>query len=313
MSPRPLSTATAALALLSLAQTATAYDWEVDLAILDSEEQPSPQFEGTISYFFAPLNHGTSAPWSELEFTDRISKLKLGTEYSSQDTSFWNTYELSTVNRSYALGYTKRQATSPHVFSAALGYRNIKTTIPQFSWIVFPSPYQPFGSEEVSYTTFKTKAYSYGLGYSYYLGENWTVGASVSLDELPMADLISTTLSTNRLWDLGKQRWAGINVSVQNLNSKTIGESHDSLNLKVEGRYYFSEKTGISLQVEFPEDSVVQHQATLGLNHFLTDSAFIKLGYQYVDLDYPIYSLGPNGKTPPSSDSAIQAKLGLRF
>lgn len=303
MYTKHLFTSVASIAILTIAQTANAYDWKVDLTFADTDQASDPAYGATINYFFSPVNYGTTTPWAETAFTNRIAYAGVGAVYRKLDTA----YNLSATTKAFALGYNHRKASSPHAFSFALGQMKVETTIPELSYTGYPY-YTPV--YRIQTTT--QKVFSYGIGYSHYLQDNWEVSASLELEEASFLDVYTLKLSTNRLWDLGNQKWFGFRASIANKTAKTIYNEASDLFFELEGRYYFTEKTGVSLGLNFP-DSGKPRTLEIGLQHHLTKAASIALGYNYTELDFSVYSIQPNGGLPSDSSSTIQAQFGLRF
>ncbi len=309
------------VAALSTAVPSYAYDWEVDLSVAKQESSSDLSYTGSVEYFFAPLTHGTDAPWAELAFTDRLASVGFGTSYSSQESEntsmFWfsSPPKLKSTSKAYAVAYNHRKDSSPHSFSLGLGYNRIEFQFPQLSW--WDGVY-PWGTPTytVQYQTAVAKTYTYHFGYDYYLQDNWTVGASLSLNESSLTDTYKTTLSTNRLWDLGNQKWIGIQASITNDTTKATYFEDNTLSFGLEGRYYFTTRTGVSLGLT-ARDGLDYKKTVIGVQHYFTDRASVTLAYEYTKIEVKDYvaQILPDGSvsTPDDSSSVLQAKFGLSF
>ncbi|MDQ8180458.1 putative porin [Pelagicoccus sp. SDUM812005] len=295
------SAASAALALLSLAQTATAYDWEADLIVGESERHSNTVIGARLSYFFTPITHGTSSPWAEIPFTERISDLTLATAYKDQEYSFG--YQID--SNMYTLAYNHRNATSPHSYSFAFGYEK--------NDILFPSFGYQNGFPVNVIERIEEKTFNYGISYSYYLQDTWSVGTSLILEEFSQYDHYSVKVATKRLWDLGNQTWFGLEAGIAHNTLKATYFEDDNISFQLKGSYHLSPQTAFSAELKFP-DSGKPRSIELSLQHFLTDSAFVGFAYTYTELPYSYPSIGPSGNfESDDDDSAVQAKIGLRF
>lgn len=297
------STLAATLALLPLAQIANAYDWEADFIFADADSSSDPVFGASLSYYLAPITHGSTTPWSEIPFTERVSDLSASVLYSDQEYPYG--YESET--QMYGLGYNHRDPDSPHTFSLALGYQTDEISFPRITYGY------PNGTPRQEIERFDLKSYNYGVGYSYYLQDAWTIGAALTLDESSQADQYSVKASTKRIWDLGNQRWFGLQASVAHNTLKRVNFQEDNLTFGLQGSYYLSPRTELSAEVNFPDDGKPRN-VRLSAQHFLTDSTFVAIAYSHTELAFERTSIGPNSQIESDGDSSnVQAKLGLRF
>ncbi|EDY81262.1 hypothetical protein VDG1235_880 [Verrucomicrobiia bacterium DG1235] len=303
-------------------QIAFGYNLEASLDLSKNEEAQDPAYSGQITYFFSPVNHGTSTPWAEVTFTERISFLQGHANYDRQSHSVDINYygetnfapvELKVKRTSYGANYTFRNPNSPHSFSALFDYSKIKfdniTTAPWRRWIPGESGYAP-GENSYTINTNSQDIYSYGAAYDYYLQHNWTLGVAAGITDSDGPDSYTVGIHTNRLWNLGNNKWAGVKAAIT--RNEIDGYSSDNWLYELEGRYYFNERTGFSLGIEIPDDGYSKI-FSVAFHRYLTKQLSLNVGYDYTKLDYPSYAVQPNGGTLDDTNTNFRARLSLRF
>lgn len=302
MTNRMLSAALG-LTCLATAQTLTAQTWDAQVGLIDIEDSATV-YIGSVDYYFQTLDKTGNTPWTEIAFVDRISSagLILGSQSETLDMTEGgfgfnraiNKTDRTTINTSY----DHRSPQSPHSFRANFGYTKFDESITvEFD---FSSP-QTFD--------FSESLYSYGLAYSYYLEDAWTAGVGIELNDSEIADSFEIAIATRRLWDLGKGKTLGLAGALVRSDIDANQSSGDSWAIELSGSYYFSPRTGISLELSLPEDGDSRNYE-FNVHHFFSEKVYATAGYGIIEIDIPPEFQNQNFDSKVDS---IQLSVGMQF
>lgn len=302
------------------ASAAFAYDWEATVGVQETEVASAPAFSGSLRYYFSPLTHSSASPWAETDFTERLPYLQGEFDYQRQrrTVSTWpepvdgaEPIRLKSTSRAVRGIYVGRSAASPHSFGASVGYREIKAEEVSFSnpWPIYaPDDGLNLPQPEITYSNSSVHIYNFSARYDYYLQDAWTLGLRgdyLKIDPID-SDSRSLSLQSNRLWKTGASQWAGLKAAVTRGETDFSGRTQTGWIYSLEGRYYFSPRTGLSLGLEIP-DGGFEDRYTLGLSHFFTDRLFAAVEIDHIVIDLPTQFQGDDALTN------YGLKLGLRF
>ncbi len=264
------STATISLGSLSGAD----YKGEVETGFLfqDMQDGETDGYAISASIFTKPIVHGGNAPNEELLFAERVGVLDLA--YGETDTSFGALAGFEDERKSFGATYTHRQSSSRHGFEFSWNNEESDVTIPSINLGNI------FGSSVP--IEFEIEFEAIGGGYFYYMDDGFILGVDVLHTEISGngAGQISAGdgefwiygVSARRLFELLNDKWFVVEGGLNWVDTQTS----DHIAISLDGIYYFSRETGLSLGVATTDEF---DDATIkaGLAHYFKDNFAVEV------------------------------------